>query len=64
MNPQKVRQSDGDTVRHSDSMQAGAGITFAHLGLRMGNGQTYSLLLGLGMGMTNPIPNFWDWEWE
>ena len=39
-------------------------MTFAYLGLRMGNGQAYSQLLELGMGIENLIPNFWDWEWE
>ena len=38
-------------------------MTFAYLGLRMGNGQAYSQLLGLGMGIQNKIPNCWDWEW-
>ena len=37
-------------------------MTFAHLGLRMGNGQGYSEHLGLGTRMKNPIPNTWDWE--
>ena len=53
-------------------------MTFAHLGLGMGNGQAFFQLLGLGkgikksnyqrlglgMGMKNQIPVFWDWEWE
>ena len=41
-----------------------SGMTFADLGLGMGNTQTYSQLLGLGVGMKNSIPNFWDWEWK
>ena len=39
-------------------------MTFAHVGLGMGNDQAYSQLLGLGMGIQNLSPNFWDWEWE
>ena len=44
------------------SVQAWVGMTFAHLGLGMGNGKAHSKLLGLGM--KNPIPNLWDKEWE
>ena len=37
-------------------------MTFAHLGLGMGNAEALSQILGLGI--QNQIPNCWDWELE
>ena len=45
-------------TNQSTMYQAWAGMTFAHLGLGMGNGQTYSQILGLGMGIKSPNSKF------